>query len=101
MRITENQKQNIEFKSYTCKINVLGTQKEITYDNVIWISKNKNWIFYVNDCEHFQIEKIDSWVGDLPLLYNDGMVGYNNPENIPKYIKDRVRKTLIRLAKYE
>ena len=101
MRITENQKQNIEFKSYTCKINVLGTQKEITYDNVIWISKNKNWIFYVNDCEHFQIEKIDSWVGDLPLLYNDGMVGYNNPENIPKYIKDRVRKTLIRLSKYE
>ena len=101
MRITENQKQNIEFKSYTCKINVLGTQKEITYDNVIWISKNKNWIFYVNDCEHFQLEKIDSWVGDLPLLYNDGMVGYNNPENIPKYIKDRVRKTLIRLSKYE
>ena len=101
MRITENQKQNIEFKSYTCKINVLGTQKEITYDNVIWISKNKNWIFYVNDCEHFQIEKIDSWVGDLPLLYNDGSVAYNNPDNIPKYIKDRVRKTLIRLAKYE
>ena len=101
MRITENQKQNIEFKSYTCKINVLGTQKEITYDNVIWISKNKNWIFYVNDCEHFQIEKIDSWVGDLPLLYDNGMVGYNNPENIPKYIKDRVRKTLIRLSKYE
>ena len=101
MRITENQKQNIEFKSYTCKINVLGTQKEITYDNVIWISKNKNWIFYVNDCEHFQIEKIDSWVGDLPLLYSDGSVAYDNPDNIPKYIKDRVRKTLIRLAKYE
>ena len=101
MKITENQKQNIEFKSYTCKINVLGTQKEITYDNVIWISKNKNWIFYVNDCEHFQIEKIDSWVGDLPLLYDDGSVAYDNPDNIPKYIKDRVRKTLIRLAKYE
>ena len=101
MRITENQKQNIEFKSYTCKINVLGTQKEITYDNVIWISKNKRWIFYVNDCEHFQIEKIDSWVGDLPLLYGDGSVAYDNPDNIPKYIKDRVRKTLIRLAKYE
>ena len=101
MRITENQKQNIEFKSYTCKINVLGPQKEITYDNVIWISKNKNWIFYVNDCEHFQIEKIDSWVGDLPLLYADGTVAYDNPDSIPKYIKDRVRKTLIRLSKYE
>ena len=100
MRITENQKRNIEFKSYTCMIDVLGTKKEITYNNVIWISNNKRWIFYVNDCEHFQIEKIDSWVGDLPLLYDNGMVGYNNPENIPKYIKDRVKKTLIRLAKY-
>ena len=101
MRITENQKQNIEFKSYTCKINVLGTQKEITYNNVIWVSNNKRWVFYVNDCDHFQIEKLDSWVGDLPLLYDNDMVGYNNPENIPKYIKDRVKKTLIRLAKYE
>ena len=101
MRITENQKQNIEFKSYTCMIDVLGTKKEITYKNVIWVSNNKNWIFYVNDCEHFQIEKIDSWVGDLPLLYNDGSVAYDSPDSIPKYIKDRVRKTLIMLSKYE
>lgn len=101
MRITENQKSSIKFESYTCMIDVLGTKKEITYNNVIWVSNNKNWIFYVNDCEHFQIEKIDSWVGDLPLLYNDGSVAYDNPDNIPKYIKDRVKKTLIRLAKYE
>ena len=101
MKITANQQQHIEFKNYTCKIDVLGQEKEITYNNVIWVSTNKRWIFYINDCEHFQIEKINDWVGDLPLLYEDGSVGYNNPENLPRYIKDRVQKTLIKLAKYE
>lgn len=101
MRITENQKQNIVFNTYTCKINVLGIEKEITYNNVIWLSNNKNWIFYVNECEHFQIEKIDSFIADIPLLYDDDSVVYDNPSNIPKYIKNKVRKTLLDLKEYE
>ena len=100
MRITENQKRNIKFKTYTCMIDVLGNEKEVTYNNVIWVSSNKKWVFYVNESEHFQIEKINDWLGDLPLLYNDGSVVYDSPDSIPKYIKDRVKKTLIRLAKY-
>ena len=101
MRITENQKKNIEFTIYTCTIDVLGRKKEITYNNVIWLSKNKRWIFYVNESDHFQIETIDDWIGDIPLLIDNESVLYDNPNNIPKYIRDKVKKTLIKLAKYE
>lgn len=101
MRITENQKQNINFKTYTCRINVCGIEREIKYDNVIWLSSNKRWIFYINDCGHFQIEKLGGWIGDLPLLYDDDSVVYDNSYNIPKYIKDKVQKTLISLRQYE
>lgn len=101
MRITENQKQNIKFKNYTCKIDVFGITKEVTYNNVIWLSSNKKWVFYVNDCDHFQVEKINDWIGDIPLLIDDDTVVYDNPSYIPKYIRDKVKKTLVRLRKYE
>lgn len=101
MRITENQKQNIEFKTYTCKIEVFGGKREITYDNVIWLSSNKSWILYINECDHIIIEKINDWIVDFPILYDSGIVAYDTPENIPKYVKDRVYKILVKLAKYE
>ena len=100
MRITENQKRNIKFKTYTCMIDVLGNVKEVTYNNVIWVSSDKKWVFYVNESEHFQIEKINDFVTDFPLLYDNGTVIYDNPQNIPKYIRDRIRKTLLNLSNY-
>ena len=51
-----NAKKEFKFKTHTCKIDVLGIEKEITYNNVIWISPNKLWILYANDDGIIQVD---------------------------------------------
>ena len=99
MEITEEQKKKIKFKTHTCTIHILGEAKEYTYENVIWLSSNKKWIFYITSDDHLQIEKIDDIIGDLPHLYDNGEISYNDRYRIPKYIQDKVEKTLIKITK--
>ena len=99
MEITEEQKKKVKFKTHTCTIHILGEAKEYTYENVIWLSSNKKWIFYITSDDHFQIEKIDDIIGDLPHLYDNDEISYNDRYRIPKYIQDKVEKTLIKITK--
>ena len=84
MEITEEQKKKVKFKTHTCTIHILGEAKEYTYENVIWLSSNKKWIFYITSDDHFQIEKIDDIIGDLPHLYDNGEIYYIDRNRIQK-----------------
>ena len=65
------------------------------------IYKNKNWEITIKS------SGLSGWiigdfmgkygVGDNWVLYNDGNVGYDFPERIPKYIKAELKKGLRRL----
>ena len=87
-------KKEFKFKTHTCKIDVLGTEKEITYDNVMWVSPNKLWILYANDDGIIQVEKINDVYCDYPLMYDNGDVVYDGYLNIPKYVKENIKRIL-------
>lgn len=87
-------KKEFKFKTHTCKIDVLGIEKEITYDNVIWISPNKLWILYANDDGIIQVEKFNDVYCDYPLMYDNGHVVYDGYLNIPKYVKENIKRIL-------
>ena len=89
-----NAKKEFKFKAHTCKIDVLGIEKEITYDNVIWVSPNKLWILYANDDGIIQVEKINDVYCDYPLMYDNGDVVYDGYLNIPKYVKENIKRIL-------
>ena len=87
-------KKEFKFKTHTCKIDVLGMEKEITYDNVIWVSPNKLWILYASDNGTIRIEKINGIYCDYPLMYDNGDVVYDGCLNIPKYVKENIKRIL-------
>ena len=87
-------KKEFKFKTHTCKIYVLGMEKEITYDNVMWVSPNKLWILYANDDGIIQVEKINDVYCDYPLMYDNGDVVYDGYLNIPKYVKENIKRIL-------
>ena len=87
-------KKEFKFKTHTCKIDVLGMEKEITYDNVIWVSPNKLWILYASDNGTIRIEKINGIYCDYPLMYDNGDVVYDGNLNIPKYVKENIKRIL-------
>ena len=73
---------------------MLGIEKEITYDNVMWVSPNKLWILYANDDGIIQVEKINDVYCDYPLMYDNGDVVYDGYLNIPKYVKENIKRIL-------
>lgn len=87
-------KKEFKFKTHTCKIDVLGMEKEITYDNVIWVSPNKLWILYASDNGTIRVEKINGIYSDYPLMYDNGDVVYDGYLNIPKYVKENIKRIL-------
>ena len=87
MEITEEQKKKVKFKTHTCTIHILGEAKEYTYENVIWLSSNKKWIFYVTKGGHFQIVKIDD------IIYGKG-TAHSKKEAEQEAAKNALQKSV-------
>ena len=90
-----NAKKEFNFlEDFTTNIFIFGQEKEVTYKNVIWLSKNKNWILYVTDCDSIMIEKVDEFICDIPIIYDNKEVAFDNPYRFPKYVKEKVTSIL-------
>lgn len=71
-----------------------GMEKEVIYNNVLWVSPNRKWILYVNDDYKIILEDIINGVGQFPIMYNDNSIGYDNPYIIPKYVKENTSRCI-------
>ena len=60
----------------------------------MWVSPNKLWILYANDDGIIQVEKINDVYCDYPLMYDNGDVVYDGYLNIPKYVKENIKRIL-------
>ena len=72
-----------------------GMEKEVIYNNVLWVSPNRKWILYVNEDYHrIVLEDVINGEGQFPIMYNDGSVAYDNPYIIPKYVKENTSRCI-------
>lgn len=71
-----------------------GMEKEVIYNNVLWVSPNRKWILYVNDDYKIILEDIINGVGQFPIMYNDNSIGYDNSYIIPKYVKENTSRCI-------
>ena len=92
-----NAKKQIPVTKFTTTVKVEAAckVKKITYKNVIWVSKNKNWVLYEHKAYGIVIENITNcYTIDVPFLLSNGAVLYDNPEQLPKYVRQQISKIL-------
>jgi hypothetical protein len=68
---------------------------------VMWQSKNEKWLInkVMNPrTRRVQVEVTDGWLAQYPILYdNSTEIGYDNPYQIPKYVREQVRKVMLKM----
>ena len=96
--LISNAKKQIPVTTFTTTVKVEAAckVKQVTYNNVIWVSKNKNWVLYEHRIYGIVIQNVTNcFILDVPVLLKcSGAVLYDEPEQLPKYVKQQVSKIL-------
>ena len=95
--LIKNAKKQIPVTTFTTTVKVEAAckVKQVTYNNVIWVSKNKNWVLYEHSIYGIVIQNVTNcFTLDVPVLLSSGAVLYDDKEQLPKYVKQQVSKIL-------
>ena len=95
--LIKNAKKQIPVTTFTTTVKVEAAckVKQVTYNNVIWAAKNKNWVLYEHSIHGIVIENTTNCYNfDVPHLLSNGVVLYDNEEQLPKYVKQQISKIL-------
>lgn len=75
-------------------INIAGI-KDLLYTKVLWVSPNRKWVLYVNeDYNRIMLEDVINGEGQFPIMDDAGLVAYDNPFLVPKYVRKNVARCL-------
>ena len=95
--LIKNAKKQIPVTTFTTTINVEAAceVEQVTFNNVIWVSKNKNWVLYEHHIYGIVIQNVTNcFTLDVPFLLSSGAVLYDDEEQLPKYVKQQISKIL-------
>ena len=96
--LIKNAKKQIPVTTFTTTVKVEAAckVKQVTFNNVIWVSKNKNWVLYEHRIYGIVIQNVTNFFTlDVPVLLKcSGAVLYDEPEQLPKYVKQQISKIL-------
>ena len=95
--LIKNAKKQIPVTTFTTTVKVEAAckVKQVTYNNVIWVAKNKNWVLYEHSVHGIVIENTTNCYNfDVPHLLSNGVVLYDNVEQLPKYVRQQISKIL-------
>ena len=82
--------KDVKTREINLKIRTIGGEKEVTYNNVLWVSSNRVWILYESDYG-IMLENTSQGTVDYPVLYDDGDIAYDH-FYLPDYVKKNVKR---------
>ena len=69
-------------------IDAIKNSKNTGAYNTIWTAKSRKYSII---CDGYGLGITDGWTVDRPVIYHDKTVGFDFPEALPKYIKEKFK----------